>query len=230
MTLILIHNESAVRREALIEWLNGLLGMNYMQLSQIIGNPDIHMINNPPHVSIKIEEVKQLQREMVYRPFQSSVQVGVIFHSDMLTIEAQNALLKTLEEPGEQTHYILLVENERNLLPTILSRGKKYYPKGIAQATEEDPWELPDDLIEAFKMIEDLVAEEKENKGTIELILINLERQYEKLLQYAIENNDRIGIQNTSEKVDHILTAKKRLRSNVNKRLLLENLALQLGQ
>ncbi len=235
MTIILVHNENRVRVNALIIWVNKMLGTNYSHLSQIINNPDIHIINNSPFVSIKIEEIKQFQKEMIYRPFQNAVQIGIIFHSDLLTSEAQNALLKTLEEPGEQTHYILLVENERNLLPTILSRAKKYYPKEDELqeeqiVTDDSGTSIldPEDLINAFGTIETLVEQESEDKGTIELTLSNLEKLYEKKLHSAIDSGDKKMIEHCSQKVENILIAKKRLRMNVNKRLLLENLVLQL--
>ena len=232
MTIILVHNDPTTQEIALVEWLNEILGQSYNDVSQLINNPDIHQIHNPPEVSIKIEEVKNFQKEMLFKPFQNSHQVGIIYNSDRLTTEAQNALLKTLEEQSDSTHYILLVKNEKSLLPTILTRGKKYYPK--SQETKNSLEDLLDltftsDVVETFVNIEQLVESEKEQKGRIEQVLTGLEAQYQLELQSQIEADNKTEIATALLKIDAILSARQRLNRNVNKRLLLENLAIQLS-
>jgi DNA polymerase III delta prime subunit len=59
-------------------------------------------------------------------PYASSYKVAVINDADRLTPEAQNSLLKTLEEPAEQTIIALVTRNYSKLLPTILSRCSVY--------------------------------------------------------------------------------------------------------
>lgn len=73
--------------------------------------------------NLKIEEVRDMIAWSVMRPFEASWKVFVICAAERLTVQAQNALLKTLEEPPAHTVYMLLVESKANLLDTIRSRA-----------------------------------------------------------------------------------------------------------
>ena len=63
-----------------------------------------------------------MQRKIAEKPIISSRKVYIIENSDTMTKEAQNCLLKTLEEPPEYITIILICSNEDNLLSTIKSR------------------------------------------------------------------------------------------------------------
>lgn len=75
-----------------------------------------------PQTSIGIGEFRQLRRSISLTPFKSAAKAVIIEEAQTLTIEAQNAFLKTLEEPPDHTIIILLTNNVDALLPTILSR------------------------------------------------------------------------------------------------------------
>lgn len=72
--------------------------------------------------SIGIETVKLLQKKLFLKPIRSKNKLIVIEDAQLLTPEAQNALLKVLEEPPANTIIILGTETKDALLPTILSR------------------------------------------------------------------------------------------------------------
>lgn len=72
--------------------------------------------------SIGIETVKQIQKKLFLKPLKSAQKLIVIEDAQLLTPEAQNALLKVLEEPPANTYIILGTETKEALLPTILSR------------------------------------------------------------------------------------------------------------
>ncbi len=72
--------------------------------------------------SIGIEEVKQMQKKIFFKPIKSETKAVIIEDAQLLTPEAQNALLKVLEEPPAHTIIILGSETKEALLPTILSR------------------------------------------------------------------------------------------------------------
>jgi DNA polymerase-3 subunit delta' len=70
-----------------------------------------------------VEEVReQVIRAAVYRPFEGSKRVFVIEAADAMRDESQNALLKTLEEPPDYAHLILLTSEPEALLETVASR------------------------------------------------------------------------------------------------------------
>ena len=79
----------------------------------------------PENKTIKIEQIRQMQEKIAEKPITSNRKVYLIIDSDAMTKEAQNCLLKTLEEPPEYTTIILTTSNESKLLNTIKSRCMK---------------------------------------------------------------------------------------------------------
>lgn len=76
-----------------------------------------------PENSIGIEEIRELKLAIALKPFKSQTKAVVIEEAQKLTIEAQNALLKTLEEPPDHTIIVLMVStNIDSLLSTVVSR------------------------------------------------------------------------------------------------------------
>ena len=84
-------------------------------------NPDF-MIISPDGNSIKIEQIRDLQKSIQEKPIISTKKVYIIDDADKMTSEAQNCLLKTLEEPPEFATIILIGSNESSFLSTIKSR------------------------------------------------------------------------------------------------------------
>src|SRR5439155_717596 len=72
-----------------------------------------------------IEQVRDLQRELGFRAMSAHPKIGIVNDADLLTLQAQNALLKTLEEPGGDTVLILVAVNAAALAETILSRCQR---------------------------------------------------------------------------------------------------------
>jgi DNA polymerase-3 subunit delta' len=71
---------------------------------------------------IKIDQVRELQRQLRFRPLEGGRRVCILDCADRLNEAAANALLKTLEEPPAETHLFLITARPHRLLPTILSR------------------------------------------------------------------------------------------------------------
>lgn len=84
-------------------------------------HPDFKIIE-PDGNSIKIEQIREMQKRVVEKPIVSNHKVYIINDSDKMTVEAQNCLLKTLEEPPEFVTIILVGANEMSFLSTIKSR------------------------------------------------------------------------------------------------------------
>lgn len=84
-------------------------------------NPDFLYIE-PDGNSLKIEQIRYLQKKIQEKPIVSERKVYIINDADKMTVEAQNALLKTLEEPPEYGTIILIGANENAFLSTIKSR------------------------------------------------------------------------------------------------------------
>jgi DNA polymerase-3 subunit delta' len=71
---------------------------------------------------IKIDQVRELQRRLRFRPLEGGRRVCILDSAERMNEAAANALLKTLEEPPAETHLFLVTARPHRLLPTILSR------------------------------------------------------------------------------------------------------------
>lgn len=88
-------------------------------------HPDFTIIDSEDGKNIKIGQIRLLQEQISEKPIVSEKKVYIINNADLMTIEAQNCLLKTLEEPPEYALIILILANENKLLNTIKSRCTK---------------------------------------------------------------------------------------------------------
>jgi len=72
--------------------------------------------------TISIDQIRDLQHQLSLKPYASKYKIGIILEAQRMTVEAQNALLKTLEEPPTHSVLILTAPSTKQLLPTIISR------------------------------------------------------------------------------------------------------------
>ena len=101
------------------------------------------MANESRHIDIiemdaassrKIDDIRSLIEQTKYKPNSAAYKIFIIDEVHMLTKEAFNALLKTLEEPPEYVKFILATTDPMKLPPTILSRTQHFRFKKINQA------------------------------------------------------------------------------------------------
>ena len=101
-------------------------------------HPDLVTIRAAEGASeIKIDQVRDLQRRLRLRSVRSERKVAILDEAQYLNLPAQNAMLKTLEEPPGSVLVILVASNVAGLLPTVLSRCQRitFFP-------------LPNELVE----------------------------------------------------------------------------------
>ncbi len=86
-------------------------------------HPDIITVQHEKTSSISVDEIRvQVNEDIQVKPYSSKYKIYIIPEADLMTQQAQNALLKTIEEPPAYAVLILLTENAQKLLPTICSR------------------------------------------------------------------------------------------------------------
>lgn len=98
-------------------------------------NSDLHILSREEgKKNISIEAVRDFVKTLSLSSFLNSYKIGIIKEAETLSLEAANALLKTLEEPREKVVIILLTAAADSLLPTILSRSQilYFYPVDFA--------------------------------------------------------------------------------------------------
>ena len=72
--------------------------------------------------SISMDQIRDLQHQLSLKPYAADHKIGILPEAQRMTVEAQNALLKTLEEPPAHSVLILTAPSTKQLLPTIVSR------------------------------------------------------------------------------------------------------------
>ena len=91
--------------------------------AQSQNHPDIIYVKHEKPNTISIDEIReQLINDVMIKPYSSPYKIYIIDEAQKLTLQAQNALLKTIEEPPAYAVFLLLTENAEMLLPTINSR------------------------------------------------------------------------------------------------------------
>ena len=84
-------------------------------------HPDVHYVT-PEKNTIKVEQIRDLTEKLALSSYEGGRKIAVIHPADAMNESAQNALLKTLENPTGDTLFFLLTDAPGTLLPTIVSR------------------------------------------------------------------------------------------------------------
>ena len=216
-------------------------------------NPDFQLIE-PIDGKVKIEQIREMQRKVAEKPIISNKKVYIIDNSDTMTTEAQNCLLKTLEEPPEYITIILICTNEDNLLSTIKSRCTRMHfdsinieevGKYLKQNYPNE--EISENIInlsqgsigKAIKLNENKNIYENieniflsmQNKDLIEIIQMSEEiyktkEEINSILDYMNVVLLKLGKQNIKyiKCIEIVEQTKKRLKANSNYDMCIDNL------
>lgn len=90
--------------------------------AQASTHPDIQHLQHAKPNLISVEEIRSMCADVQIKPYQREHKFYIISDAEKMNAQAQNALLKTLEEPPAYAHLLLLTSGENQLLPTVLSR------------------------------------------------------------------------------------------------------------
>ena len=97
--------------------------------------PDIIRVTHEKPNTISVDDIRaQINNDVVIKPYSSRYKIYIVNEAEKMTVQAQNALLKTLEEPPEYAVILLLTANVNSLLPTILSRCVVLNMKPVADS------------------------------------------------------------------------------------------------
>lgn len=149
-------------------------------------NPDFFFLTPKENV-IKKENIQELIDFMSIRPFDSKYKIAIVEHFDRATKEAQNSFLKTLEEAPSYGKIILISENKKNILDTVLSRVKIY------NFTPVDKLKLIEFLVENYDVSEEEASfyADYSNGSFGKAIRIIKDEDFRKNRREAIEIFDR---------------------------------------
>ncbi|MCM1190187.1 MAG: DNA polymerase III subunit delta' [bacterium] len=121
-------------------------------------HPDIIRVMHEKPNTVSVDDIRaQVNNDVAIKPYSSPHKVYIISEAEKMTVQAQNALLKTLEEPPEYAVILLLTANVDSLLPTILSRcvvlNMKPVPDALVKKYLMEQLKVPDykaDICVAF--------------------------------------------------------------------------------
>lgn len=176
-------------------------------------HPDLLYIKDGEKLGIA--EARKIKEHFSLKPYCAKGRVVVLEDASPLTIEAQNALLKTLEELPEEATLILGATSDANFLPTILSRCQVIHLESVASHpssktdfTQDITKLLSADIEERFGYIERL----KNKEGFLKALLLHFH-------QDVYKNKDFLA---------KLLQAEEWAKHNVNIRAILEYLMLEM--
>lgn len=193
--------------------------------SVTVNHPDLLYFEQDEKLGMK--QAKQIIEFFSLKPYSAKGRVVILEDAGKLTTEAQNALLKTLEEPPEEAIIILGADTDANFLPTILSRceivtlkqdtdlvGRE--PKTYEVYTKDIEELLSQNISDRFEYIEKLKDQEKREEFLRALVTYF----YQPLASHSSSGN--------VEFLKELLQAEEWAASNVNLRGILEYLMLKM--
>jgi DNA polymerase III delta prime subunit len=172
-------------------------------------NPDCFMINQ--NSGWGIDTIRKIGKFLSQKPFNHQNKIVIVTNAENLLTEAQNALLKTLEEPGLNNYIILTAPNSSLLLPTIVSRTHVIKVNGNATTPESDLLKI------SGNTQQDLLSSEKisQNKTEVQNIL----EQQILLQKQQLTRNPSL---NQAENINKIIKAVSMIRHNVDPKSALD--------
>ena len=131
---------------------------------------------------IKVEAIRALIAKANLKPFQAPSKLFVIDHADCLNVTAQNAFLKTLEEPAGRATFVLISYANEKLLSTVRSRSQE-----IRFVTPVAPPAVSEELDEAERNVLDYLLGRSSSHRAPELSFLS-RRELMSVLERTMEN------------------------------------------
>lgn len=210
----------------------------YSQLKPKIKKKEVDpdLIDLKGTTSIGIDEIRQLEHALALKPYSYPPKVAIIAEGEKLTPEAQNALLKTLEEPPRQTVVILATQNLEVFQPTIISRCQiiqlPSQPQISLKKGEIKKYNSELDSILSSSISKRIRLAEKFKTRSEAIYFCDIQTLLwrELLMQKVQRGKGKLSTKEIIEILKEIQKIKKYLQSNVNVRLAIENLLLAFPQ
>lgn len=176
--------------------------------------------------NLKIDQVRDMIGWSMMRPYEAAWKIFAVASAERLTVDAQNALLKTLEEPPAKTVYFMLVENRANLLDTIRSRAfeLRLNPPAEAVETKAEDIEVPEGF--GRKKWEDFFEEYQGlSKQELQVFLESLAAYFRHLMRSSSYRQEMFDAWLAVQ--DSLYESQAALDSNANQKLVMTRLAVK---
>ncbi len=128
-----------------------------------LNNPDLFILND-----YSILATRSLKKFLSQKPFNHDSKIVLIPEADNLNPESQNALLKTLEEPGKNNFIILTTTNSTKLLPTIISRCQRIRLNSKITKSKIELWPITGNIKKDLAFATSLTTDKNEIKPLLQ--------------------------------------------------------------
>lgn len=183
-------------------------------------SPDIFIIS-PIRNSVTIDQVRDLKRHIFQKPVSQKYKFILIEAAEKLTDEAQNALLKILEEPPRHAVLVLEAKNKESLLPTIRSRTVTQQVS-LKNISDRQSSLLKEKNVD--KLLEKISREQNPQEWLDDQILA----LYDLLVRNIRDNSPATSSARISEIIQKCAQTKQMIAANVNPRFALANLVFSI--
>lgn len=201
------------------------------KIASLVKDDQIHPVDirtlvlDEDAASIGIAIIRNWQKQLLLMPTASPLAAGVIESADLLTPEAQNALLKTLEEPPIHTHIYMEAQSDHSFLPTILSRCHSITLHDAAKTVTKEE----EAIIEVIQQLLTPKTTIGQTLATLDTLCKN-KNDAGQWVEHAIramhktKSDWSTHVYTTLEK--HLMDTKKYLAANVSYKLVLDEIFL----
>ncbi len=115
-------------------------------------HPDFYKVECSVKDEAAVEQWRELLRALALKPFEGGVKIILINDAELISIQAANTLLKTLEEPSNNTYFILVCANPRKLPATIRSRCQRWFFSSLSEDEFSEVIKQKPQLLQNFEL------------------------------------------------------------------------------
>jgi len=197
-------------------------------------NVDYKLIESEDGKSIKVNQIRDMQSDVAIKPIKSNRKIYVVLDADKMNEQAQNCILKTLEEPPLYVSIFLITAFPEKLIDTVNSRVKRVKIDGENEIKEFDKIKSFIDNMNSISETDKLKFSDyfSDNKDDFRDILKYMIVYYHELIQKILSSNqksDSITCRKLSENISVCEKCIEKLDRNCNFNMIVDYLLLQLN-
>lgn len=194
------------------------------------GNHPDFLTLRPNGTMIRIDQIRQLLLELSVRPYEGKQRVVAIHYADWMNAQAQNCLLKTLEEPPNGTVFLLLCQQPDRLLETVRSRCALWRAPQLADesAETESPlfWQRVEEENDVLSLASFFSEDRQEQKEQLGRLLASASAR----LKQSVCGTDSLPPAQWIRRIDALEQSVAMLQSNVSPKLCAQWLCIHIKE
>ena len=178
---------------------------------------DVIFIGSQNKKSIGINEVRKIKNDSIIKPVECNFKIYIFKNAQNLTEQAQNALLKIFEEPPKHVIFLLLCNNSKNFIPTVISRARIVKLNKINdENSNEDVDNFIDFLVKNDKIYAlSILSKYESDREKLKLFLNSCKNKILLKIKKQFSNTAKINLCNKINKIINFIDI------NMNKNLVL---------